>query len=30
MVERAVVYLTFVFVLVALLLERPISYAIAP
>ena len=30
MVERAVVYLTFVFVVVALLLERPMTYAIAP
>ena len=30
MVERAVVYMTFVFVLIALLLERPMTYAIAP
>lgn len=30
MVERAVVYLAFVFVLVALLLERPMTYAIGP
>jgi len=30
MVERAVVYLAFVFVFIAMLLERPMTYAIAP
>jgi hypothetical protein len=30
MVERAVVYLAFVFVLIALLLEQPMTYAIGP
>jgi hypothetical protein len=30
MVERAVVYLAFVFLLIALLLERPVPFAIGP
>jgi hypothetical protein len=30
MVERAVVYLAFVFLIIAMLLEQPMSYAIGP
>ena len=30
MVERAVVYLAFVFLLIGMLLERPVPFAIGP